>query len=173
MTTAWTLMPSPVDELLLSTDGDALTGVWFSPHRGSTSRGRDPRNRHDKARRDDSHPLLVEARRQLEAYFAGALRQFDLPVAPVGTPFQQRVWTALADIPYGTTESYGHLAARLGLVPGASRAVGLANGANPVSIVLPCHRVVGSDGSLTGYGGGLERKRFLLELEAGVPSLLA
>jgi methylated-DNA-[protein]-cysteine S-methyltransferase len=166
MSSAWTVMPSPVDELLLSTDGQALTGVWFSPHRGSTHRSRDPHDRHEEDQRDDSHPLLRETRRQLEAYFARELRQFDLPVAPVGTPFQQRVWAALAGIPYGTTESYGHLAARLGLVPGASRAVGLANGANPVSIVLPCHRVVGSDGGLTGYGGGLHRKRFLLDLES-------
>jgi methylated-DNA-[protein]-cysteine S-methyltransferase len=159
----WSLLDSPVGELLLTTDGSALTGLWFLPHKGV-----DPRTRpaHAAAVRDDDHPVLRAAREQLVAYFAKELRVFDLPVAPAGTPFQQRVWTALADIPYGATESYGHLALRLGLPAGASRAVGLANGSNPVSIVLPCHRVVGADGSLTGYGGGLERKRFLLDLEA-------
>jgi methylated-DNA-[protein]-cysteine S-methyltransferase len=162
MSVLWTLVPSPVEDLLLTTDGAALTGVFFTPHKG-----RDPRERTgDDARRDDAQPVLAAARAQLDAYFARELRVFDLPVAPEGTVFQQRVWTALADIGFGATETYGHLAVRLGLPTGASRAVGLANGANPVSIVLPCHRVVGSDGSLTGYGGGLQRKRFLLDLES-------
>jgi methylated-DNA-[protein]-cysteine S-methyltransferase len=156
-------MPSPVGELLLTTDGRALAGLHFLPHKSV-----DPRDRPTQvdALRDDADPVLSAVREQLDAYFAGELRSFDLDVAPVGTPFQQRVWTALVDIPYGRTESYGHLAQRLGLPPGASRAVGLANGANPVSIVLPCHRVVGADGSLTGYGGGLDRKRYLLDLES-------
>jgi len=104
---------------------------------------------------------------QLEAYFAGELTAFDLPLAPRGSEFQQRVWAALREIPYGETESYGDLAERIGS-PGAARAVGLANGKNPISIVIPCHRVVGSDGSLTGYGGGLDRKRQLLDLELAV-----
>jgi methylated-DNA-[protein]-cysteine S-methyltransferase len=104
---------------------------------------------------------------QLDAYFAGELTTFDLPLAPLGSEFQQRVWTALREIPYGRTESYGELAERIGS-PGAARAVGLANGKNPIGIVIPCHRVVGSDGSLTGYGGGLDRKRRLLDLELAV-----
>lgn len=104
---------------------------------------------------------------QLDAYFAGRLTSFDLPLAPHGSGFQRRVWAALQEIPYGQTQSYGELAVRVGS-PGAARAVGLANGRNPIGIVIPCHRVVGSDGSLTGYGGGLERKRALLDLEVQV-----
>ena len=104
---------------------------------------------------------------QLDAYFAGERTTFDLPLAPLGSEFQQRVWAALLEIPYGATESYGDLAQRIGS-PGAARAVGLANGKNPIGIVIPCHRVVGSNGSLTGYGGGLNRKRQLLDLERAV-----
>jgi len=104
---------------------------------------------------------------QLDAYFAGALTRFTLPLAPRGSQFQQRVWVALQDIPYGETESYGELADRIGS-PGAARAVGLANGKNPIGIVIPCHRVVGSNGNLTGYGGGLDRKKQLLDLERAV-----
>jgi methylated-DNA-[protein]-cysteine S-methyltransferase len=111
---------------------------------------------------DDS--AFGEVREQLSAYFSGTLTEFDLPLAMVGTPFQQRVWTALRDIPYGETISYGELAEQLGN-PKAGRAVGLANGKNPVSVIVPCHRVVGSGGDLTGYGGGLERKRHLLDFE--------
>lgn len=107
------------------------------------------------------------ASEQLDAYFAGELTTFDLPLAPEGSEFQRRVWAALQEIPYGRTESYGDLASRIGS-PGAARAVGLANGKNPIGIVIPCHRVVGSDGSLTGYGGGLDRKRQLLDLELAV-----
>lgn len=104
---------------------------------------------------------------QLDAYFAGELTRFDLPLAPCGSDFQQRVWAALQEIPYGGTESYGELAERIGS-PGGARAVGLANGKNPIGIIIPCHRVVGADGSLTGYGGGLERKKQLLDLELAV-----
>ena len=104
---------------------------------------------------------------QLDAYFAGDLTTFSLPLAPRGSTFQQRVWAALQDIPYGETESYGELAERIGS-PGAARAVGLANGKNPISIVIPCHRVVGANGNLTGYGGGLDRKKQLLDLELAV-----
>ncbi|MEU7011032.1 methylated-DNA--[protein]-cysteine S-methyltransferase [Streptomyces sp. NPDC046332] len=107
-----------------------------------------------------------EAIRQLDAYFAGELTEFDLPLRLIGTPFQLRVWERLRTIPYGETCTYGELAEALGN-PGASRAVGLANGKNPVSIVVPCHRVVGAGGSLTGYGGGLGRKRRLLAFESG------
>jgi methylated-DNA-[protein]-cysteine S-methyltransferase len=105
-----------------------------------------------------------EVTAQLEAYFAGRLREFDVPLAPVGTAFQQQVWAGLRSIPYGQTRGYGELAAEIGR-PAASRAVGLANGRNPIGIIVPCHRVVGASGSLTGYGGGLERKQFLLDLE--------
>ena len=115
---------------------------------------------------------FAAAREQLGQYFAGERSRFDLPLAPRGTAFEQRVWDALLEIPYGTTESYGALARRIG-APAAARAVGLANGRNPIAIVIPCHRVIGADGSLTGFGGGLGRKRFLLDLEAGVASLLS
>ena len=104
---------------------------------------------------------------QLEQYFAGERTEFDLPLAPEGTPFQQRVWAELVRIPFAETRSYGQLAQQLGS-PGGSRAVGLANGRNPIGIIVPCHRVVGAAGSLTGYGGGLERKRLLLDLESRV-----
>lgn len=104
---------------------------------------------------------------QLDGYFAGRRTSFALPLAPHGSEFQQRVWAALQEIPFGQTESYGELAERIGS-PGAARAVGLANGKNPISIVIPCHRVIGSDGNLTGYGGGLDRKRQLLDLELAV-----
>lgn len=160
----WSVMPSPVGELLLTSDADHLTGLFFRPHKAS-------HHQWDRCRRsgleDPLAPVPAAARRQLEEYFAGARTGFDLPLAPAGTAFQLQVWSALRRIAYGRTESYGQIARRLGLVPGASRAVGLANGANPISIIVPCHRVIGADGSLTGYGGGLERKRFLLDLEQG------
>jgi len=116
--------------------------------------------------RHDNHPVIQQARRQLEKYFAGRLRQFDLPLDLHGTPFQQRVWEALLAIPYGETRSYSRLAGEIG-APGTARAVGAANHANPIAIVVPCHRVIAADGSLGGYGGGLHRKKFLLELEGG------
>lgn len=162
-TTAWTLMPTPVGELLVATDGDALTAVFFERHRG----GHDarPEALRRPGVRDDEQPVLAAARAQLDEYFDRRRQVFDLPLAPAGTVFQQRVWQALLDVPYGATTSYGEIARRLGQPPGASRAVGLANGSNPISIIIPCHRVIGSDGSLTGYGGGLDRKRYLLDLE--------
>jgi methylated-DNA-[protein]-cysteine S-methyltransferase len=123
--------------------------------------------REDAVREDpgrENPTPLAETVRQLRAYFAGELREFDLPLAPAGTPFQLRVWRELRNIPYGQTISYGELARRVGS-PKGSRAVGLANGANPISIVVPCHRVIGSSGKLTGYGGGLENKARLLALE--------
>lgn len=159
--TAWTVVTSPVDDLLLTTDGEHLTGVFFSPHKGVSVSIRTAGQA-----RDDAHPVLVAAAGQLEEYFGGHLRVFDLPVEAAGTGFQRQVWDALAEIGWGETRSYGDIARRLGLPAGASRAVGLANGANPLSIVVPCHRVVGSDGSLTGFGGGVLRKRFLLDLES-------
>lgn len=126
-----------------------------------------PQNRHEPLRdgwQRDSAPF-AELRRQLAAYFAGELRDFDLPLAPQGTPFQHSVWTALRNIPYAETRSYRDLATNIGN-PKAVRAVGLANGRNPLPIIVPCHRVIGADGSMTGFGGGIESKRFLLDLEA-------
>jgi methylated-DNA-[protein]-cysteine S-methyltransferase len=155
----WTLLASPVDDLLATSDGDSLTGLWFAPHdRLLTRLAPDAR--------DDGLALFARVREQLDAYFARDLREFDLPLAPSGSAFQQRVWTALREIPFGQTRTYGEVAARLGLGPEASRAVGTANGANPIPVVVPCHRVIGADGSLTGFAGGLARKRFLLDLEA-------
>ena len=118
-------------------------------------------------RRDD--PGLAREVAELEAYFVGELRKFEMVVEPEGTPFRRRVWAALARIPYGETWSYGELAREAGLGRGAARAVGAANGANPVAIVLPCHRVIGADGRLVGYGGGLDRKAWLLAHERGAP----
>jgi methylated-DNA-[protein]-cysteine S-methyltransferase len=143
---------SPLGELLLTGDGNALTGVHMHPFEI------DPGWRHDPR-------AFAEAERQLRAYFDGRLTQFDLPLAPRGTQFQLRVWEALRAIPYGETASYRELAEAIGR-PGASRAVGAANGRNPIAVIVPCHRVIGADGTLTGYAGGLDRKRILLELES-------
>lgn len=150
----WTVLESPIGDLRLRTDGEALTAIDFTPWVD------------ELGQRDDAHPVLAAARDQLHEYFAGTRREFALPLAPRGTEFSRRVWQALADIPYGETRSYGQVAASLGLPLGASRAVGAANGRNPVPVVLPCHRVVGADGTLTGYAGGLERKKVLLALES-------
>jgi methylated-DNA-[protein]-cysteine S-methyltransferase len=150
--TYYDTMDSLLGELLLATDGHALTAV----HMDGTP---DPGWRRDRG-------ALREPAEQLEAYFAGELRDFDLPLAPQGTPFQREVWSALRGIPYGSTISYGELAAAVGR-PHAARAVGAANGRNPIAVVVPCHRVIGASGALTGYGGGLGRKRLLLDLEAG------
>ncbi len=151
------LHPSPVGELLLVSDGDALTGLYMLPdHRHAP-----PIQVHG---RRDPAPLRTAAA-QLDAYFAGELTEFELPLAPRGTPFQCTVWDALRAIPYGQTTSYRDVASTIGR-PTATRAVGAANGRNPISIVVPCHRVIGAGGALTGYGGGLERKRHLLALEA-------
>lgn len=111
-------------------------------------------------------PILQQAKAQLDAYFAGTLREFDLPLAPVGTEFERTVWEALRTIPYGETRSYGQIAAQIGS-PNAARAVGRANGRNPISIIVPCHRVIGASGTLTGYAGGLPMKEKLLTLERG------
>jgi len=160
----WTTTPSPVGPVTLVGTEDGLTGLYMEEHRH-----RPPLQ--DGAVRDPAGFAAVLD--ELEAYFAGELRAFDAPLAvTAGTPFQRRVWDALAAIPYGTTTSYGALAVGLG-VPGGARAVGLANGRNPVSIVVPCHRVVGAAGSLTGYGGGVERKRFLLDHERRVLGVTA
>ncbi|HKP54549.1 MAG TPA: methylated-DNA--[protein]-cysteine S-methyltransferase [Chloroflexia bacterium] len=157
---SYTHLPSPLGPILLTSDGAGLTGLYMSEYK------------HGEEVRDDwilgdNAPLLQEAKRQLTAYFDGTLKEFDLPLTMRGTPFQLRVWEELTRIPYGTTISYGELARRVGN-PNASRAVGLANGRNPISIIVPCHRVIGSDGKLTGYGGGLPRKSALLSFEAAV-----
>lgn len=162
MSTCWSVLPSPVGDLLLVRGGDALTGVYFSPHRSSYRQWDELRA---TAPEDDRDPVLAATGTQLTEYFDGDRTAFDLPLHPAGTDFQLRVWEHLRQIGFGQTVGYGQIAAQLGLPPGASRAVGLANGANPISIIVPCHRVIGANGSLTGYGGGLERKRFLLDLE--------
>jgi methylated-DNA-[protein]-cysteine S-methyltransferase len=150
-----TIHESPVGPLTLASDGAALVQLEFE-------NARHPQPTHPRG--DDE--ILDLARRELDAYFAGKQRAFTVPTAPSGTPFQRRVWEELLKIPYGVTRSYGALAAAIG-APAASRAVGLANGKNPIAIIIPCHRVIGADGSLTGYGGGMDRKRILLDLERG------
>lgn len=163
--TVHAVVDTPVGELAMVGDGRALSGLYFPDH--ARHPGVDT-----FGPRDDG--AFADAREQLAEYFAGTRTAFDLVLAPRGNDFQVRVWRLLTTIPYGRTRSYGQLAAQLG-DPGLARAVGSANGRNPISIVVPCHRVVGHDGSLTGYAGGLERKAFLLELEqpagARVPTL--
>jgi methylated-DNA-[protein]-cysteine S-methyltransferase len=153
---AFCYFQSPIGRLLLTSDGTALTGLSMEPSRKAQST--------DGWSEDPTVAPLSAALRQLGEYFAGTRREFDLPLRMRGTEFQQRVWRELTEIPYGQTWSYGELAKRIDN-PSASRAVGLANGRNPISILVPCHRVIGADGSLTGYGGGLERKRWLLAHE--------
>jgi methylated-DNA-[protein]-cysteine S-methyltransferase len=147
------VVDTPIGPLGLGASDSALRAVSFDGGR---------------IRLDGTSPVLDEAARQLEAYFAGELVAFDLPLELHGSEFQRRCWLALASIPYGQTVSYGEQARRLGLGNDAARAVGAANGQNPLPIVLPCHRVIGADGSLTGFGGGLHVKRFLLEHEGAL-----
>jgi methylated-DNA-[protein]-cysteine S-methyltransferase len=153
----WTVMDSPIDELRIVEQNGAITAIEFSPYRPSEGR--------PLGRRADDNPVLAEAVRQLRAYFDRDLKEFDLPLAPVGSAFQQRVWAELLGVGFGETASYGQIAGRLGMTNAASRAVGLANGRNPIPIVIPCHRIIGANGTLTGYAGGLPRKQLLLELE--------
>ena len=151
----YTWADSPVGRLLLA-GTDALSLIAFS---------RGPKSTAPKADWESSDaPFLRRAAAQIDEYFQGTRREFDLDLQPAGTPFQLQVLDALATIPYGETRSYGEVAAQIGK-PRAVRAVGAANGRNPLPIVLPCHRVIGADGSLTGFGGGLETKRYLLDLE--------
>jgi len=150
-----TCVDSPLGALTLVATGGVLSGLFMVDQRHR------PPNEAFGEPDPTPFPAVID---QLAAYLAGERTAFDLPLAPVGTPFQLAVWGALRQIPYGETVSYGEIARQIGR-PGASRAVGLANGANPIAIIVPCHRVVGSNGSLTGYGGGIERKRFLLDLE--------
>ncbi|HET6432639.1 methylated-DNA--[protein]-cysteine S-methyltransferase [Dyella sp.] len=151
-------MDSPIGPLRLAADARGLRQVWFA--RDGQPHAVPPHWQH-------APDALRFARVQLQEYFDGTRRAFSLPLHPLGTPFQQEVWRALAEIPYGQTISYGELARRIGS-PAAVRAVGAANGRNPLPLVLPCHRVIGSNGSLTGFGGGLPTKRWLLGLEARV-----
>jgi len=161
--TSWTACDSPLGPLHLAADARGLVGVWFTgqkhydgPEPGWTQ--------------DDRQPLLIEAAAQLRDWFAGRGRDFDLPLAPRGTAFQQAVWREIARVGWGRTRSYGEVATAIGR-PAAVRAVGAATGRNPISLIVPCHRLVGRDGALTGYAGGLDRKRALLAFEAGQPAL--
>ena len=152
------VVAAPIGRLIVASDGSAVAGVWMANASPSDDQWE---------RRRGTDLVLAEARRELLAYFDGTLREFRIPLAPNGTEFQRRVWTALTHIPYGTTISYADLARRLGNLT-AVRAVGAANGRNPIPIIVPCHRVIGSDGSLTGFGGGLDRKRWLLHHEGAL-----
>ena len=154
----WTVTDSPIGELRIVERLGAITMIEFSPFPPPTD-GR------PRGERDDTLPVLREAVAQLGAYFRRERRDFDLPLAPQGTVFQQRVWKELQLIGWGETASYGEVAHRLGMTNAASRAVGTANGRNPIPVVIPCHRVIGANGTLTGYAGGIERKQTLLDLE--------
>jgi methylated-DNA-[protein]-cysteine S-methyltransferase len=149
------ILESPLGELVITLQGDGISGLYTPNHREQIV-----------ANGQENPALFSEVQRQLDAYFAGDLRIFDLPLSPNGTEFQQTVWQELLKIPYGETISYGQLATRLG-DPNLSRAVGAANGQNPISIIVPCHRVIGASGKLTGYAGGLETKQWLLDHESG------
>jgi methylated-DNA-[protein]-cysteine S-methyltransferase len=167
--TTYDTMPSPVGELLLAAEDSGLTAIRFEQNR----HGRDERAgwTHVADASGSSVAVLADSRAQLVEYFAGERSSFDLPLDPRGTPFQRRVWTALRDIPFGETISYAELARRVG-DPRAVRAVGGANGRNPLPLVVPCHRVIGADGSLTGFGGGIDRKRWLLQHEGALSDAL-
>ena len=156
---AHTTIDTPIGPLTLVASSTGLREVWF-PNADARPEGRD----------DPTHPVLAAAARQLGEYFAGSRQEFELPLDPQGTPFQLAAWRGLTTIPFGETVSYGEQAARIGL-PGKARAIGAANGRNPLPIVVPCHRVVGSDGSLVGFGGGLETKAWLLHHERQVLGL--
>ncbi len=155
------MIDSPIGRLLLVGDGSAVQRV-------DMQEGRRPVQVDPSWQRE--RDAVADVAEQLAEYFAGSRRAFDLELALDGNAFERRVWDALVEIPYGETASYGEIARRIG-EPGAARAVGLANGRNPIAVIVPCHRVIGADGSLTGYGGGLKRKRFLLDLESGILTL--
>ena len=159
------LYESPHGRMLLVATGAHLCGVYFEGqkyHPGIAPQWQ----------RDPRHAPLQQARRELAGYFGGSRRRFEVAIAPEGTPFQRAVWNAITTVGFGESISYGELARRAG-APGSVRAAGAATGRNPLTIIVPCHRILGCKGSLTGYAGGLERKRALLALEAGVPSLLS
>ena len=163
MTIHFNHIDSPIGRLFLAADDAGLRAVEFPENRYPVKR--------DGDWHEGSHALLDEAARQLGEYFAGTRQTFDLPLAPHGTDFQLGVWQALRTIPFGDTWSYAQLAGKIGQ-PSAMRAVGAANGRNPIPIIVPCHRVIGADGSLTGFGGGLPTKEFLLRLEGALPGAL-
>jgi methylated-DNA-[protein]-cysteine S-methyltransferase len=162
MTTLYTTIDSPIGRLLLAGDGARLSRL-------DMQEGRRPIRIKDTWQQQDD--AFGDVTYQLEQYFDGERRGFELELGMAGTPFELRVWQALREIPYGETTSYGELAREIG-EPGAARAVGVANARNPVAVIVPCHRVIGANGDLTGFGGGLERKRFLLDLESGVLPLV-
>ncbi len=157
MTVFYTVAESPIGKLTLTSDGTALTGLYMELHKGM------PETAQTWVLSNVEEPFAL-AQQQLSDYFAGVSTDFTVSLKPSGTEFQMKVWAELLEIPFGKTISYGELARRIDN-PKASRAVGLANGQNPISIIVPCHRVIGANGKLTGYGGGIERKRFLLKLE--------
>lgn len=159
MKTFFTEITTPLGMVTIQANPDGLLGIWFETCTTKPD---------DLGVRDDHHPVLLQTKRQLEEYFSGLRNEFELPIAATGTDFQQQVWHALTTIPYGETWSYQDLADAIGN-PKAVRAVGMANGKNPISIVVPCHRVIGKSGKLTGYAGGIERKQRLLALEQGKP----
>ena len=159
------LAQSPYGQMLLVADGEALSGVYFEGQKYFPQVA-------PEWRRDAQHAPLRQAKQELAEYFGGELEHFETALAPKGTPFQHAVWKAISTVGFGATISYGELAIRAGC-PGSARAAGAATGRNPISIIVPCHRIVGSNGSLTGYAGGLERKRALLALESGIPDLLS
>ena len=161
--TFWSELSTPLQTMVLACSEAGMRGAWFVGQRHFDGPAPD-------WQRDDQHPLLQEAATQLRDWYAGRRRAFHLPLAPDGTPFQQVVWAELARIDHGSTRSYGEVATALGR-PAASRAVGAATGRNPLSIIIPCHRLVGRDGALTGYAGGLDRKRTLLAFESGPPGV--
>jgi methylated-DNA-[protein]-cysteine S-methyltransferase len=156
---------SPMGRMLTVATDQGLSGLYFVDQKYYREVGRD-------WLRGDHHEVVRETARQLKEYFAGARKKFDIPLAPQGTPFQTRVWNSISSVKYGESITYSELARRAGH-PGAVRAAGTATGRNPITIIVPCHRIVGSDGSLTGYAGGLDRKRALRELEDGARSLFA
>ncbi|CAH7028262.1 Methylated-DNA--protein-cysteine methyltransferase [Vibrio chagasii] len=155
MANRFTYYDSPLGTVTLQANEQGLLGVWFETHTTKPE---------DLGIQEDSFPIFLSVKDQLDRYFAGEAIQFDVPIAAKGTPFQQSVWHALTTIPYGETWSYAQLADAIGN-PKAVRAVGLANGKNPVSVIVPCHRVIGKNGKLTGYAGGVERKQRLLAIE--------
>ena len=159
------LYESPHGQMLLVADGEALSGVYFEAQKYF------PRIEAEW-QRDAQHAPLRRAKHELAGYFSGQRTPFETPLAPTGTAFQQSVWKAISTVGYGETISYGELARRAGYA-GQARAAGAATGRNPLTIIVPCHRIVGANGSLTGYAGGLDRKRALLALESGIPDLLS
>ena len=159
------LYESPHGQMLLVADTAGVSGVYFDGQKYLPQIERE-------WRRDADHVLLRQAKRELADYFGGERERFEIALAPVGTPFQRAVWKAISTVGFGQTITYGELARRAGC-PGSARAAGAATGRNPISIIVPCHRIVGSNGSLTGYAGGLDRKRALLALESGIPDLLS